>query len=224
MMDAIIFDFDGLVLETEQPLYETWRGVYIEHGHDLPVQDWIAQMGRPAYTENTVAKLNRLVGGSLDTDAVVADYKRRLDEVIARQPVLPGVVEVLRDAEALGLGLAVASGSSRRWVVGHLDRLSLTKRFSHVTTNEDTTAHKPDPAPFLHAAAALDVKPARTMVLEDSENGIASAKAAGMFAVAIPSVLTRPMPFDHADLRLDSLDQMPLAEVIQKLDAGRAQP
>ncbi len=218
MIRAIVFDFDGLILETERPQYEAWRGVYASFGRELPLQAWLDVMGKPVKTDLFPRRLAAELGRDLDIDAMIEQYRGAVAKHLAQQPIQPGVEQVLRDATALGLKLAVASGSTHRWVDGHLARLGLAAYFQHTTCSEDTDRHKPDPDPYLHAALALDIEPGRVLVLEDSALGITSAKAAGMLAIAVPTEMTRYQSFDHADLELVSLEQMSLGEVLKKLE------
>ncbi|MBS3822009.1 MAG: HAD family hydrolase, partial [Phycisphaerae bacterium] len=214
VFEAIIFDFDGLILETETPVWSSWRAIYQEHGHDVPVEDWIACLGRSSEYSDFHGKLERLTGRSLDRGAL---KQRRTEMVMARlveQPPQPGVVDWLDAAARRGLMLAVASGSSHRWVEGHLERLGVIGRFHTIVCADDTERHKPDPAPFTLAAEKLSVPPGRCIVLEDSPNGITAAKAAGMTAVAVPTEMTAPLAFDNADWRIDSLADVTLDELL----------
>jgi putative hydrolase of the HAD superfamily len=128
-----------------------------------------------------------------------------------------GIVDRLDEARQKGLKVGVASGSPREWVVGHLTRRGLVDHFQMIICCEDTTEHKPRPAPFLAVAGGLKVEPADCLVLEDSPNGIRSAHLAGMKAVAVPNPLTRTMEFPGADLVIESLSQTTLGKLAEKL-------
>jgi len=219
MIRGIVFDFDGLILETERPQYEAWRDVFVSFGRELPVRAWLDVMGKPVRIDLFPKQLARELGRSLDIDAVIEQYRQAVAERLDSQPIQPGVVRVIQDARALGLKLAVASGSTHRWVDGHLTRLGLAQYFDHTTCCEDTAKHKPDPDPYLHACRALGVPAGSALALEDSALGVVAAKAAGMWAVAVPTGMTADQRFDHADLVVDSLDQMTLGEIIEKLES-----
>ncbi len=218
MIKAIVFDFDGLILETERPQYLAWRDVFLSFGRDLPEQAWLEVMGKPVKIDLFPRRLAAELGREMDIDGLIAQYREIVAGRLAKQPVQPGVEAIIKEAKSLGFPLAVASGSTHRWVDGHLQRLGLFEYFDHTTCCEDTQKHKPDPDPYLHACRALGVDPRDAMVLEDSALGVTAAKAAGMKAVAVPTDMTRYQNFDHADLVLGSLDQMPLAELIEKLE------
>lgn len=224
MIRAIVFDFDGLVLETERPQYEAWRDVFASHGRVLPEQAWLEVMGKPVKIDLFPRRLAAELGRDLDIDALITQYRGVVAKKLNGQPIQPGVAHVIRDAQALGLKLAVASGSTHRWVDGHLERLGILEHFQCTVCCEDTPRHKPDPDPYLRACALLGVEPATALALEDSALGITAAKTAGMSAIAVPTAMTGYQTFDHADLVLGSLDEMALGQMLRKLDAGRAQP
>jgi len=128
-----------------------------------------------------------------------------------------GVREYVADAKRLGLRLAVASSSSRAWVLGHLERLHLNADWDAVRTRDDVARTKPAPDLYLSAVAALGVAPKEAVAFEDSANGIAAAKDAGLLCVAVPNALTAGMDLSRADLRLASLAETPLESVLALL-------
>jgi HAD superfamily hydrolase (TIGR01509 family) len=131
------------------------------------------------------------------------------------RPLLPGVEALLGDARALGLARAVASSSSCGWVEGWLDRHGIREMLDVVVARDDVTNVKPDPELFLLAARRLGVAPAGCLVFEDSPNGMRAALAAGMRCVAVPNALTRSLPRPEVDLVLETLDQLPLASILE---------
>jgi len=215
---ALIFDFDGLILDTEVPQFTSWGEVFAEHGLALPESTWADIIGRPNNSFNFLAHLEQLAGREIERDTVRARRRARCDALIAAQPLLPGVEQYLNDARHLGLRLAVASSSPRSWVAGHLERFGLLPLFASVTCFEDTTAHKPDPAPYRAALAALGVAPHEAVAFEDAPHGIAAARAAGIFTVAVPNPITRGLDLSQAHLRIDSLAAMPLADLLARAD------
>jgi HAD superfamily hydrolase (TIGR01509 family) len=219
MILGIVFDFDGLILETERPQYEAWRDVFASFDRLLPLQAWLDVMGKPVKIDLFPRRLAAELGRDMDIDALIKRYREVVTQRLEAQPIQPGVERIIQDARALGLKLAVASGSTHRWVDGHLQRLGLFGFFDHTTCSEDTDKHKPDPEPYLYACQALGISAGMAMALEDSALGITAAKAAGMSTVAVPTDMTGYQSFDHADLHLDSLDQIPLSEMIKQLGA-----
>jgi HAD superfamily hydrolase (TIGR01509 family) len=131
------------------------------------------------------------------------------------RPLLPGVETLLRDAQELGLARAVASSSSCGWVEGWLSRHGIREMLDVVVARDDVTNVKPDPELFLLAARRLGVAPTGCLVFEDSPNGMRAARAAGMPCVGVPNALTRSLPRPEVDLVLESLDQRPLASILE---------
>ena len=217
MIRALVFDFDGLILETETPAYETWAEIYREHGHELPLDRWFDYIGREGGFFSAADHLAALVGEGFDRDATQAQRDARKTELIAALDVMVGVREYITDAKRIGLRLAVASSSSRAWVLGHLERLGLNADWDAVRTRDDVARTKPTPDLYLSAVAALGVRPGEAVAFEDSANGIAAAKAAGLLCVAVPNALTAGMDLSRADLRLASLAETPLESVLAHL-------
>jgi HAD superfamily hydrolase (TIGR01509 family) len=216
---ALVFDFDGLILETETPAYETWAEIYREHGHELPLDRWFDYIGREGGFFNAADHLAALVGEGFDIEGTQARRDARKTELIAALDVMAGVREYVADAKRLGLRLAVASSSSRAWVLGHLERLGLRAQWDAVRTREDVARTKPAPDLYLAAVKALGVAPHETVAFEDSMNGIAAAKDAGLLCVAVPNGLTAGMDLSRADLRLASLAETPLERLLGLLSA-----
>ena len=214
---ALVFDFDGLILETERPDYQSWREVYQEHGQDLTMTVWGDVIGRGASYFDPYQELVVRLGHDLDREAVLNRRKARHLEMVAELEILPGVRDAVAEARRLGLRLGVASSSSRAWVVGHLERLGLAGFFDCVRCRDDVANTKPDPELYLSACACLGVAPGDAVALEDSANGIAAAKAAGMRCVAIPNPMTVGLDLSAADLRLDSLADLSVAELLERL-------
>jgi len=223
MIRALIFDFDGLILDTEWPDYESWQEVYRSFGCDLPVEVWGQIVGGDGATDfDPYTYLARLSGQSVDREEIWVSRRQKYLDTISEQEVLPGVLDYLDAAEDMGLLLAVASSSPENWVRGHLARLGLYERFDIIKTADDVKRTKPDPELYTAALAELEVKPDEAIILEDSPNGVEAAKAAGVFAVAVPNRITEQLKLEYADLRLKSLADMPLAELIAHVEATRA--
>jgi len=219
MIRALVFDFDGLILETETPAYETWAEIYKEHGHELPLDRWFDYIGREGGFFDAADHLAALVGEGFDREAARKRRDTRKTELIDALDVMVGVREYVADAKRLGLSLAVASSSSRKWVLGHLERLRLHAEWDGVFTRDDVARTKPAPDLYLAAVKALGVAPREAVAFEDSRNGIAAAKDAGLLCVAVPNALTAAMDLSRADLRLASLAETPLERLLAVLSA-----
>jgi HAD superfamily hydrolase (TIGR01509 family) len=218
---ALIFDFDGLILDTEVPEFQSWQEVYQRHGGRLCLETWATCIGTASEVFDPHAHLEAQLGRALDRDTIRAICRQRRDELLARQPVLPGVHEYLADAKRLGLQVGVASSSSRAWVTGHLSRLGLIGHFASIRCADDVLRTKPDPALYQTVVTALGLRPEQAIALEDSPNGILAAKRAGLFCVAVPNALTRQLPLDHADLQLTSLADLTLDRLLTTVQHNR---
>jgi HAD superfamily hydrolase (TIGR01509 family) len=217
MIQALIFDFDGLILDTEVPEFQSWQEIYEEHGCSLSLSTWAACIGASFDVFNPYDELEAQVGHPVDREAIRTRHRRRCAELIAGQQVLPGIQEYLTDAQRLGLRLGVASSSPRDWVAGHLSRLGLLTYFDCLRCADDVRRRKPDPELYSTALKSLGLRAKEAVALEDSPNGIAAAKQAGIFCVVVPNALTRRLPLDQADLQLSSLADLPLEELLLKI-------
>ncbi|HEU5101976.1 MAG TPA: HAD family hydrolase [Roseiflexaceae bacterium] len=213
MIQALIFDFDGLLVDTETPAFESWRELYTEYGHDLALELWQGALGTN-YGFDAAAHLSQLVAQPIDRAALLARRLALKHALSAAQPLLPGAREILAQAHDLRLPCAVASSSSREWVVGWLRQHGIEDQFACIRAADDVQLTKPAPDLFLSAAACLGVLPEHCLVFEDSPNGILAARAAGMPCVLVPGAITRQLAQPDADLVLASLDAMPLAEIV----------
>jgi HAD superfamily hydrolase (TIGR01509 family) len=218
---ALIFDFDGLILDTETCTYEATVAIFGERGEELDLAWWHSILGTAHHVHWSEVLAQRL-GRPVDRDALVADRDERRLKVIGDLPPCAGVVELLDAAVAEHVPTAVASSSPVQWVGGHLDRLGLRSRFSAVITRDDVggdaTRTKPAPDLFLVAADRLGVEPRRCVVLEDSPNGIAAARAAGMVVVAVPGPMTAGLDMSAADAVVPSLAAVDLTGLRRLVD------
>jgi HAD superfamily hydrolase (TIGR01509 family) len=217
-MRLVVFDFDGLILDTEVPVYDAWQAIYHEHGHRLDFDRWAQCIGTHDVFD-PARELATLCGRDLDCGALTERHRADCDALIAHETILPGVRDYVEEARQLGVRLGVASSSSRTWVEGHLTRLGLREHFEVVRCRDDVKIVKPDPALYLAVLEATGVPAREAVAIEDSPNGVWAAKRAGMTAVAVPNALTARLDLAHADLRLRSLADLPLRELLAKLGA-----
>jgi HAD superfamily hydrolase (TIGR01509 family) len=217
---ALLFDFDGLILDTETAEFHVWQSIYREYGQEMLAETWGQVVGGYGLSNfDGAIHLVELVGNGLNARELHARYRSESDALILQQPVLPGVVDYLDDARRLGLRLAVASSSPHSWVDTHLARLGLADRFDVIICRDDVPPGrtKPHPDLFLKALDALGVKADEAIVFEDSPNGVNAARAAGIFVVAVPNPITTLLKTNGANLTLDSLAQISLVEMLNEL-------
>jgi HAD superfamily hydrolase (TIGR01509 family) len=215
-LSAVILDFDGLIVDTESPIYDAWSAVFARRGQTLQLDDWQHALGTHRGFD-PCARLGALLGQAMDCHALEAEVRGPYLEACEAQPLLPGVVGLLEAARSFGLGTAVASSATRGWVLGFLGKHGIRDLFDHVCGREDVPRVKPAPDLFLLAALRLGCAPPTCLVFEDSPNGIRAAQAAGMRSVAVPNAVTRPLDLCGPDLVLGTLAEIPLPEVARRV-------
>ena len=216
MIRAIVFDFDGVILDTEAPIFRAWNEEFEAHGCPLlTVEEWSAEIGTVQGLD-LLALLRERATVEVDADAVAARRRGRRDELLAQEALLEGVETWLDDAREAGIALAIASSSEAGWVEPHLERLGVRHRFAHLACYRPGGRAKPAPDLYLAACAALGVAPAEALAIEDSPNGIAAAKAAGLVCVAVPHGLTESLDLSSADVVVPSLASVSLGEIVAR--------
>lgn len=218
MIRALVFDFDGLILDTETPLHLSWQEIYDEAGASVSPAWWASLLGTAADPQQAYEVLERHVGRPLDRQALRERRWKREQELLSKEDVLPGVRELIVVARGRGLRLAVASSSEREWVQGHLRRLGLRPYFEAVLCAEDVVRTKPSPDLYIAAIRALKVLPEEAIAFEDSARGAEAAQRAGLFTIVVPNRVTCHLSFPFADWRVDSLAAHSLDEYIARAD------
>ena len=216
-IQLIVFDFDGLILDTETPDYQVWQEIYADHGHSLSFDLYAEGVGVRGGTVDYVGILNDLSGLSLDREAVRRRHHVRLRALLSQSPLRPGLREHLDAARELGVRLAVASSATRDWVIGHLGERGILPRFEAVRTIEDVVHGKPAPDLYLAVLEALGVPAGAAVAYEDSPNGLLAARRAGMRSVAVPNPITARLDLSAADLVVPSLGEVPLPQLLAQL-------
>jgi HAD superfamily hydrolase (TIGR01509 family) len=209
---AFLFDFDGLILDTELASRAGWELLYREHGHELPADLWATLVGTTHAPWDPRAHLEELVGEPLEWEAL--NERRYAHEIalIEAEELRPGIEEYLAAARRDGLKRAIVSSSTRPWVDMHLERLEQAIGWDAICTADgDPTRAKPAPTLYLEALELLDVAAREAVAFEDSPHGVRAAKDAGVFCVAIPNDVTRDLGLEEAgaDLVLESLADLP---------------
>lgn len=198
MLHALLFDFDGLMVDTETAIYQTWQEIYHEHGQELELSRYVQCVGSHGNPYDTAAELDDLVGTRLDWPVLLAEQHRRNRELLAEMDTREGIRELLHEAQRTGIRCAVASSSSADWVLGWLEKLQLRDAFEQVITRDLVARAKPAPDLFLLAMERLGVSPKCSLVLEDSANGLRAAVAAQVPCVIVPNKVTRSLDFTEA--------------------------
>ena len=217
-LTAVIWDFDGTILDTEWPSVEAASAEFERVGLKLDLTEWAETVGT-ANHEPWLEVLRRQAGGFDEPDDVImARYRFLKNERTDAAHLLPGVTEVFAQLDRLGLPCAVASSSSIEWVERHTRRHGLWHRFASVATRTDVGHErtKPEPDLYLLAAERAAFAADGCLVIEDSHHGVAAAKAAGMRVIALPNRITSTHDFRHADLVLESLGQLDLSGLAER--------
>jgi HAD superfamily hydrolase (TIGR01509 family) len=217
MIKAFVFDFDGLILDTETLMYQATSEVYQEYGGQLPIEIWGKLAGTHDENFDLVENLKEQTKALVSRDTF---YKKRdglFNHYIEKASILPGVEALLEGGKREGLKIALATSSGDQWAKSHLERLGLLHYFDFVVEANDVKKVKPDPELFLKACEGVGVKPSEAIAFEDSYHGAVSAKKAGLYCVVVPNEVTKGLSFeDDVDLKLTSLDETSY-EALQEL-------
>ncbi|MGY3836625.1 HAD family hydrolase [Bacillus atrophaeus] len=218
MIKALIFDFDGLILDTETHEYEVLQEIFEEHGSTLPLSVWGEVIGTAAGFRPFVY-LEEQLGRKLDHGELTKIRRERFSKRMETEKARPGVEAYLNAAKDLGLKVGLASSSDYKWVAGHLKQIGLFDDFEVIQTADDVEEVKPNPELYLKAAENLGVSPAECIAFEDSVNGSIAAKRAGMKCVIVPNKVTGSLLFEDYDHRLESMAEMELELLLDHLNA-----
>lgn len=210
LIKAVIFDMDGVITDTEPLHVEAERQVCREYGLDAPFDLWSGFKGKT--TDDIFSRLVAEFGGGrpLSVPELVARKTAIYLELAARgMPIIPDVVDFIRFVRGRFAKVGLATGSNRPIQQAVFDQLGLHPYFDAVTTAEDVVHGKPDPEVYLKAAECLRVPPPACIVIEDSDNGIRAAKAAGCRVVGITTSFPRERLLAvGADIIVDSYDEL----------------
>ncbi|HTX80294.1 MAG TPA: HAD-IA family hydrolase [Longilinea sp.] len=215
---GLIFDFDGLILDTETPCFQSWQEEFQRNHVSLTLETYAKCLGTSPDTFDLAAVLSDMTGKTFDNQKLRAAQRQRERELVLEQEILPGVLDYLAEAKSRKLKLAVASSSERTWVHHHLERLGLQQYFDAIFTADDVPHAKPDPALYNVSLSALQLKPEEVIAFEDSPNGIAAARAAAIYCVAIPNQISRQLDLSHASRIIPSLKEIPLQQLIEQTE------
>ena len=205
---AIIFDFDGVLVDTEWAIYQSWVKLFAREGQEISIQTYSPCLGAGYSHWNPGDYLESLTGKKYDWDVETPARQAVLEADLERMGLMDGAMELLEFCRSNNIPMAVASSSSRRWVVGWLEKLGIMDYFVGVFTRTDGYPVKPDPALFLAAKECVGVADADCIIIEDSENGTISAQRADIPCIAIPNRMTASSDFSHATMVLSSLKEL----------------
>ena len=212
MIRALVFDFDGLILDTETPLIDAYAHVHV--AHDVPFDRalFLRNVGHADFV------FDPWHGFSPHADRAALELQRRTfkEQLLLAQPILTGVVALLQAARAANLHLGLASNSEHSWVDPHLTRLGLDQYFDFIACREDAASPKPEPDLYKLVLNRFGLRGHQAIAFEDSHTGSLAAKRANLWAVAVPNESTAHHDFSHVDLRVNSLAEIQLADLMTR--------
>ena len=215
--EALIFDLDGTIVDTETPEFEAIRAVWTDHGLEYTVAQFERVIGTATGAHHWIDELDHLVDGNVDRSLAVATHRTVHSRMTAELQPRDGIVALIEQAALAGVPMAVASNSPRWWVQARVEAIGLAAHFACIVSIDDSSAPKPDPAPFREACAALGADPRRSVAFEDSSTGVRSARAAGLYVVACAGPLTLGHDLSGAHRVIGSHAEVTLAELAAAL-------
>ena len=196
---AVLFDFDGVLVDTEWAIYQAWLQTFQKHGHDLPLDVYTHCIGSDFATWSPKTHLEELSGLTFDWHDLDALRQIQILQDLDGEGPMSGVIDLLDQLHRDEITRAVVSSSSHHWVDGWLEKIGCVSHFQTVVCRGDAPNIKPAPDLYLEAARRLGADPAECLVIEDSLNGVKSAKAAGMPVWVVPNRVTAGLDFSGAD-------------------------
>jgi HAD superfamily hydrolase (TIGR01509 family) len=217
---AIVFDFDGLIVDTETNEFKAFQDIFRRHGAELTLAEWSGCVGTDLSVYNPYDHLERCVGRPLDRDRIRELRKQLFNRLMENEQLRPGVTHVIGQARQLGLKVGIASSSSLEWVGGFLHRFGIAEYFDCIRTRDDVAKVKPDPELYLKAAECLGVHPREALAFEDSPNGALAARRAGLHCVVVPNSVTETLPFGEYSARISTMEGLDLKKLLASLESG----
>lgn len=215
-MTAVIFDFDGLLMDTESTSLKSWQHEWSQWGLELDTSGFFANHGGDI-TEDRYLQLAAAVGKDFDralSHRRRVEYRDRLHESL---DLADGLRCWISEAAEVGVRLAVASSSPRHWLVEHLGRAAVLDHFEVLAAGDEVAAHKPAPDVYRLALDRLGLSPSVAVAVEDTAHGVDAAHAAGLRCIAIPNPFVTPLVVEHAELVLRSASDLPLSDALRRL-------
>jgi len=214
MIKGIIFDFDGLICDTETPELKAWYELFAEYNQKFPLNEYLATVGAKYNDLTPLQMLKDMVDYPINAETIRKDFLDLKKKLMDQEPLRPGVLDYLKSAKKSRLKIGLASSAPRDWVVHHIERLSIDNFFDCIRTSEHVKNPKPDPEVYACTLNCMGLLPHEVIALEDSPNGVEAAKQAGLHVAAVPNSVTKVFNFEKADLLIDSLTDISLEDLI----------
>ena len=218
-LKGILFDFDGLILDTETPIFQAWKRKFREYGKELLLEEWAEILGKSNDELGPLEGFLNEFSDPEDRQRIQAEVSGEELSLVIKQKPLSGAEELITRARQKGLKLGIVSSSDQKWVHGHLERLGLLDYFHHTSCADEVEVAKPDPSLYHLGLKKMGAAPQSVVVLEDSPNGVLAAKRAGLYCIAVPNQLTGQLSFHEEggkpDRVLRALDDFPWDELMR---------
>ncbi|WP_286230986.1 HAD family hydrolase [Neobacillus mesonae] len=213
MKKAVIFDFDGTIIDTETTWFDVYRDLLKEKFNiELPLKEFAKSIGTT--DEAFYQYIELTIGTKIEPQNINKLANELFLEKRSTLSIRPGVKEKLAEAKELGYLIGLASSSSRVWVEGFLRQFELWDHFSVIKTSEDVEKVKPDPALYIKALKELKVEPQQAYAVEDSVNGAIAAINAGMKCIVVPNQVTSFLRFPEKTFRFESFDEFNFGQIL----------
>ncbi|MER2000484.1 MAG: HAD family phosphatase [Lysinibacillus sp.] len=214
MMKAIIFDFDGTIIDTETAWYLVFKNAYKQYGIDLSLETYSHCLGTNLATFNPYTHLTTHHNISMDLEEFKISIQEDYAKLIEKEALRPGILNLLQEAKQAGFKIGLASSSHREWIDKFVNLLGLEGYFDCYCTADTVSNVKPDPELYLQALEQLGVQANEAIAIEDSPNGARAAVSAGLHTIVIKNTLTKQLQFDQGHHTIESLEHYKLQDLI----------
>jgi len=219
MINTFIFDFDGLILDTELACYQTWVDIYKTYQAKLPIEEWIVCVGTSDEAFDPIQYLKQITKiESLDANEILHFHDKEYRKRTCKLEIKPGVMDYLEWAKNNQFNIAIASSANKDWVITHLESLKIIQYFDLIKTNNDVEKVKPDPELFSLIKKSFQINDFEAVIFEDSFHGINAGLASNLFTVAVPNELTRNLDLSAAHLIITGLDAIAPSKLLKTLE------
>lgn len=216
---AVIFDFDGTIIDTESAWFDIYQQILKErHGFDLTLDEFVKVVG--STDGKLFDRIEETLGFTLDRAEFHELVNARFEIIREQLTLRDGFLETAKQLEARGIAMAVASSSTREWIEGFLTKYGLISYFPIIVSADDVETVKPDPAIYLTALDRLGVTADEAIAVEDSYNGSIAAISAGIHCLIIPNDVTRSLSFHEKGQLMESFADFDYALLGQPDDGG----
>ncbi len=212
MIKAVIFDFDGLIVDTESIWFDVFQEILQEYGVDLSLETFSKCVGS---TDDALYEHMEIHATKpFDRMEIDREAEKRYQDFVEDLVLRNGVLGYLKEAKRLGIRIGLASSSERDWVEKYLKRFGILSYFDVMWTGDQVSEVKPAPELYERTIHFLQVQPDEALVFEDSGNGLLAARRAGIPCVVVPNRVTSQISFEGYAMKLSSMQEKPLREVL----------